>query len=173
MEEISIRYRRSDFLARIFHASTSALVRDGEAQRTAAIESKTTLRKGNFITAASSFFVARGNFLQSKLTCGSLGAFAGDFPARPRAATSFRSVSLDLNRTKSVFVNSDEKATPRAVSRIGRGEICRKTFFGDCRSLVVEKNVKCGSKFGARNSLRKIRTISQNNSRSGFAGSSQ
>jgi hypothetical protein len=63
MDKISIRYRRSDFLARIFHASTSALVRDGEAQRTAAIESKTTLRKGSFITAASCFFAEPGSFL--------------------------------------------------------------------------------------------------------------
>jgi hypothetical protein len=63
MEKISIRYRRSDFLARIFQASTSALVWDGEAQRTAAIVSKTTVRKGSFITAASCFFAAGGSFL--------------------------------------------------------------------------------------------------------------
>ena len=63
MEKISIRYRLSDFLARIFQRSTSAAVRDGKGQRTAAMESKTTVRKGNFITAASSFFAARGSFL--------------------------------------------------------------------------------------------------------------
>jgi len=63
MEKISIRYRGSDFLPRILQLSTSAAVRDGETHRTAAIESKTTVRKGNFITAASSFFVARGSFL--------------------------------------------------------------------------------------------------------------
>jgi hypothetical protein len=63
MEKISIRYRRSDFSTRIFHASTSAFVREGKGQRTAAIESKTTLRSGNLNTAASSFLVARGIFL--------------------------------------------------------------------------------------------------------------
>ena len=57
------KIKRGDFLARIFQASISAVVRDGEAQRTAAIESKTTVRKGSFITAASCFFAADGSFL--------------------------------------------------------------------------------------------------------------
>jgi hypothetical protein len=106
------------------------------------------------------------------------GALARDFAARPKSVTSFRSAGLDSNRRKSVFVNWDEKPTPRMVSRIGRIEICRKTFFGDAESfreptLFVENRVRCGSKFGARNSLRRIRTTSQNRSRSGFAGRSQ
>src|SRR5205814_9922808 len=104
---------------------------------------------------------------------GSLGAAGRDLVARPRSAANFRNASLDLKRTKSVFVNSDEKPTPRVLSRIRLEEICRKTFLGGCRSLLTEKRVRCGSKFGARNSLRRIRTTSQNKSRSGFAGRSQ
>src|ERR1700704_4690243 len=105
--------------------------------------------------------------------CGSLGAFARDFAARQKSVANSLNAGLDLSRTKNVFVNSDEKPTPRAVSRIGRIEISRKISFGGRRSLLTEKRVKCGSKFGARNSLRRMRTTSQNKSRSGFAGSSQ
>jgi len=60
MEKISIRYRRSDFLATIFHLSTSARVRTGNDKRTAATESKRTVRNGSLITAAISRRAARG-----------------------------------------------------------------------------------------------------------------
>ena len=44
----------------IFHLSTSARVRTGNDKRTAATESKRTLRNGSLITAAISRRAARG-----------------------------------------------------------------------------------------------------------------
>ena len=62
MGKNSIGYRRSDFLAMIFHFPTSAALLAGNVIRTAAIESKRTLRNGSLITFASFFFVTGGIF---------------------------------------------------------------------------------------------------------------
>jgi len=98
---------------------------------------------------------------------------ARDRVSRAKSTTSFSSDLLDLNRTKSVFVNLDENPIPLTCREIGDVLICFKILPGDNPISGVTMIVRCGSKHGALNCFDKIRIISEKKSRSDLAGMSQ
>src|SRR5205823_11924977 len=91
--------------------------------------------------------------------------FAGDRVSRARSTTNFANDLFDANRTKSVFVNLDEKPIPRTSREIGDVLICFRILRGDNTIFEVTMIVRWGSKRGALNCLDKIRIASEKKSR--------